>query len=551
MSLIFYTIVVSFSRLIFTLTMLNKKLLILTILLLLNTFTNYSQRKKKFVNIDSLYRVLQTKPDSPHKVDQLIELYKKSIKQKGIRKDVLDEALILAENLRYYKGIAICYNRKGITARYEQDYGQSVMFHKRALTYFKKTKDTFYTAKCYNSLAVTYRKLNLEKEAFENYLIGLKLSEELHNKRGESISLNGMGNVFLNTEQYNKALKYFKRAIAIETDKKSYKNREYGYANIGEVFMAKKEYDSAFYYFDESFKIAKKHPHKENLAIKHILFGKLYQQEKKYKQSSKEYQIAIPELKKYKNTRYLSKALINLGINETQLNDYQNAISHINKGLELGLKIKSKENITLGYDALVKYYTHKKNYKKALKAHIKAKIYHDSIVNVISQKSMISAKIAYETAEKDREIQLLDTEKKESEAKAKRNFKRFLTTAIISLVSIGFLLIFLYLYRKNSDLELQQKNAELQNYILKIDELKIQAKNNKTTDKDISDKFKKYNLSKREIEVLTHISNGLNNDQISEKMFVSKNTIKTHITHIYAKLEVKSRIQAVQKMKDN
>jgi len=530
--------------------MLNKKLLFLTILLLLNTFTNYSQRKKKFVNIDSLYRVLQTNPDSTKKVDQLIELYKKSIKQKGIRKDVLDEALILAENLRYYKGIAICYNRKGITARYEQDYGQSVMFHKRALTYFKKTKDTFYTSKCYNSLAVTYRKLNLEKEAFENYLIGLKLSEEIHSKRGISIALNGMGNVFLNTEQYDKALKYFKRAVAVETDKKSYKNREYGYANIGEVFMAKKEYDSAFYYFEESFKIAKKHPHKENLAIKHILFGKLYQLEKKHKQSSKEYQIAIPELKEYKNTRYLSKALINLGINETYLNNYAEALSHINEGLTLGLQINSKENITLGYDALVNYYRHKKDYKKALDAHIKAKIYHDSIVNVISQKNMISAKIAYETEEKDREIQQLDTAKKESEAKAKRNFKHFLTTAIISLVSIGFLLVFLYLYRRNSDLEIQQKNAELQNYILKIDKLKTQAIENKTTDKDISDKFKKYNLSKREIEVLTHISNGLNNDQISEKMFVSKNTIKTHITHIYAKLEVKSRIQAVQKMKN-
>lgn len=45
----------------------------------------------------------------------------------------------------------------------------------------------------------------------------------------------------------------------------------------------------------------------------------------------------------------------------------------------------------------------------------------------------------------------------------------------------------------------------------------------------------------------SHISNGLNNEEISQKMFVSKNTIKTHITDTYSKLNVKSRVQAIQK----
>ena len=261
-----------------------------------------------------------------------------------------------------------------------------------------------------------------------------------------------------------------------------------------------------------------------------------------------EYTKAVPDLKKYKNKRYLSKSLINIGIDELHLKQYDKAYTHIIDGLSLARKINSKENITLGYEALVEYYSLTNDYKKALKAHKQAKVFHDSIVNIASQKSIISTQIAYETAEKDEEIKKLAIENELSELKAKNNFNRFIITAVVSLISIAFLLIFLYLYRRNSDLELQQKNAELQNYILKISELKDQAQNHNTTDKDISNKFKEFKLSRREIEVLTHISNGLNNEEISEKMFVSKNTVKTHITHIYAKLDVKNRIQAIQKI---
>ncbi|VAW22921.1 hypothetical protein MNBD_BACTEROID04-848, partial [hydrothermal vent metagenome] len=111
-------------------------------------------------------------------------------------------------------------------------------------------------------------------------------------------------------------------------------------------------------------------------------------------------------------------------------------------------------------------------------------------------------------------------------------------------VGIIVLLYLLRLYRKNSDLEIENKNSELQNYILQVKELKEKA-----ISKNFSDNFSEFGLSKREIEVLQYISEGLSNDEISEKMFVSNNTIKTHIKNIYAKLDVKNRIQAIKKIK--
>ncbi|WP_246474832.1 response regulator transcription factor [Pedobacter roseus] len=57
------------------------------------------------------------------------------------------------------------------------------------------------------------------------------------------------------------------------------------------------------------------------------------------------------------------------------------------------------------------------------------------------------------------------------------------------------------------------------------------------------------NISKRELEVLQLISEGLSNQEIAERLFVSLNTIKTHNARLFEKLEVKRRTQAIEAAK--
>lgn len=57
------------------------------------------------------------------------------------------------------------------------------------------------------------------------------------------------------------------------------------------------------------------------------------------------------------------------------------------------------------------------------------------------------------------------------------------------------------------------------------------------------------NISKRELEVLQLMSEGLSNQEIAAKLFVSLNTIKTHIARLFEKLDVKRRTQAVEMSK--
>jgi DNA-binding CsgD family transcriptional regulator len=53
-------------------------------------------------------------------------------------------------------------------------------------------------------------------------------------------------------------------------------------------------------------------------------------------------------------------------------------------------------------------------------------------------------------------------------------------------------------------------------------------------------------LSPRELQVLDLLSNGLTNAQIANQLFVSANTVKTHVANIYSKLGLSNRAQAVR-----
>lgn len=60
------------------------------------------------------------------------------------------------------------------------------------------------------------------------------------------------------------------------------------------------------------------------------------------------------------------------------------------------------------------------------------------------------------------------------------------------------------------------------------------------------DEITRLNLSRRELEVLQLMAEGLSNQEISERLFVSLNTIKTHSSKVFEKMEVKRRTQAIE-----
>jgi DNA-binding NarL/FixJ family response regulator len=55
-------------------------------------------------------------------------------------------------------------------------------------------------------------------------------------------------------------------------------------------------------------------------------------------------------------------------------------------------------------------------------------------------------------------------------------------------------------------------------------------------------------LTKKEKEIVELVLEGLSNKQISEKLFVSENTVKNHLAKIFSKLQVSNRLELVLRL---
>jgi DNA-binding CsgD family transcriptional regulator len=70
-------------------------------------------------------------------------------------------------------------------------------------------------------------------------------------------------------------------------------------------------------------------------------------------------------------------------------------------------------------------------------------------------------------------------------------------------------------------------------------------------DLTLEDFCRKFEVSTRETDIVREICNGLSNKEISEKLFISLQTVKDHTHHIYIKTNVRSRVQLINLVKDN
>ncbi|MDC8005982.1 LuxR C-terminal-related transcriptional regulator [Aureisphaera galaxeae] len=98
---------------------------------------------------------------------------------------------------------------------------------------------------------------------------------------------------------------------------------------------------------------------------------------------------------------------------------------------------------------------------------------------------------------------------------------------VIAIIAIIFFIIGVYINRRARNTSTE--NSEIH----KIDDQKVAE----------------LGLSKREHEILMKISEGLSNKEIADQLFVSESTVKTHVSNLFTKLDVKRRTQAVQKAK--
>jgi len=498
----------------------------------------------KGLNIDSLYNAISLLPNDTSKVEYLLTTYKLSIKNRPIRTDVLNEALKISKEIDYNTGIAKCLKNIGIDYRYKHEYIKSIKHHKEAIKYFENTWDVNSQIKNLNSLGVSYRRINVEDEAIKYYFKALELSKQAEHAKSMAIAMNGIGNAYVVLGKYDSAIKYFKLSLNFEIISNSVRGTGYYYSNIGEAFMYKEEYDSSFYYHNKALEVANKLNIEGDKAIIYSSVGQMYQHKGDLDMALKYYLNAIPILKKQKRKSLLSFSLINIGKVYLEKGETLKSEKYIIDGLAISKEIATKDNIVSGYEALSVLREIKGNYKSALYEYKNMVIYRDSIFNIKSHYNIVAMDIKYGSKIKDDKIIQLNLEGK---IKDSRIIIQFL--AIVILVGLTLFFIFYNRIRiKNYNLKIRNMRLKIEGYLNHISKLE-ERDGFYLDDSNYIINKEEYGLSTREEEVLDLIAQGLKNQDIADKMFISLSTVKVHTKNIFKKLDVRNGIEAFKKIK--
>jgi DNA-binding CsgD family transcriptional regulator len=114
----------------------------------------------------------------------------------------------------------------------------------------------------------------------------------------------------------------------------------------------------------------------------------------------------------------------------------------------------------------------------------------------------------------------------------------------------GSLRVYREINRRINNVDVSQNSnemAQVENDTQPVeDEIKLDT--SKPTDTIILDYGER--LSERETEILKLVGKGLSNQEIADTLFITINTTQWHLSHIYAKLGVKSRTQAMLRTKE-
>ena len=251
---------------------------------------------------------------------------------------------------------------------------------------FSQPDSTFYYAKLYYDYAetknlkrdmssalylmgISFEVRNLYADALKYYQRELKIDEELNDKKGVAVTLNGIGNIYFHQGNYEQSLDYYERSLEIKRSIGDTMRMASSLSGIGLSHQNLDNHEFAMEYFLEALMINEKL--KNNWGISSVL-GSIGSQHGlngdftkaiDYYYRSLEIQIELNNRAGECNTRN------NIGLVHNELGQYNKAIDQCKQGLalseEIGVILRQKEACGCLYNA----YKSSGNGNKALEYH--------------------------------------------------------------------------------------------------------------------------------------------------------------------------------------
>lgn len=497
-----------------------------TIILFSFLFLFFNVKAQLTTQVDSVISIHDTITDNNERVITICKNVQYMVgKNMELSVEVAKKAKEIAIKTKANEGLKMCYMTLGGIYYFKADYDKAIEYFYKAINVDKNEELSVKDAGILGNIGVIYKKQNNLPKALNIQQKALKIFEANKDSMGISISL----------------------------------------TNIGEIYRIQKKYEDALTVYKKSAEIKQKIGHQNGLGIVYNNMGLCYSEQGDFKQAEIYLQKSFEIELKIGNEVRITETLLDLSNHYFLSKQYQKSIQKAELALLSSEKLGLKRNISDINLILSQNYEALGNYNKAYKYHKHFFKQREELLNEDINEKIAEMDVKYETAQREKEIERKSFELKTKQAEIEKNKLQRNAFALILLLS---LVIVYFLFRANKknkqiaslttghNLLIEKRNEALKkintNVNIELEKLQLALEDKESILNNIFETKQKkelppelLTLSKREMEVLSYLALGWNNQEISDKLFVSKATTKTHIARIYSKLMVKNRAEAV------
>jgi tetratricopeptide (TPR) repeat protein len=281
------------------------------------------------------------------------------------------------------------------------EYGKGLSYGKQALALAQNLSFKKGIVNSYNNIGNIYYVQGNYPEALANHFASLKIKEEINDKQGIGVSYNNIGIIYSAQGNYAEALKYYNQVLRIQTETKDKYGVASAYNNIGVVYEHKGNNAEALKNYFLSLKVKEEIGDTYGVASEYNNIGNIYSNQGKYAESLKNYLASLKIKEDINDKDGIATSFINIGTLYIKLNKKKEDELYLNKALQLSKEIGSKDNIKESYSSLIILDSITNNYKAAFEHHKLFIVYRDSLNNEETKQKSLQSAMQYEFDKKE------------------------------------------------------------------------------------------------------------------------------------------------------
>lgn len=489
--------------------------------------------------------------------------------EKGLK--ISEASIPIAKSLNDTLMITYFLDQAGELNRKLGNYDLAIEQLESCLTYKQNWKDLRDLSITNNNIGRAWINKGQYDKGASYFIVCLELMEKANNKQGEAYFSNNLGVVFDLSHNYAKALKYYNISLNAKKALKDSAGMMSTYNNLGIVYFNLDDIGQSIKYHKLSLGLARALDKKENVAKSLSSLGFISIKSGALTTASRYLRRAIDIYEANNNLEGLCLAQNNMALYFQAKMNIDSAVFYNNQSINNALEIKSLKTLRDAYLLKSELLESQGELSSSLSSVRLAMGYKDSLLDEENINSITEMEARYEYEKNQRLLMEQEADiaqrneaiaKNESEIKSKNLRLAYSIGASIVLLCVVILFFILYKSSKKRSQLLDAQNILIAKQNGKLEELNARLNSElDNTKMTLSEKEELLhavyaqkqddlpeelvNLSFREKEVLAHLALGWSDQEIADKLFISKATVKTHLRRIYTKLLVRGRAEAV------